>query len=71
MLFVSTEEFTATAATVTECYFKVTVHSFGGILRDERLSMVFFECRDLSMLRNQFFLDLFRLNPKQTRSKLP
>lgn len=50
MLFVSTEEFTATAATVTECYFKVTVYSFGGILRDERLSMVFFECRDLSML---------------------
>jgi hypothetical protein len=37
-------------STMTECYLKVTVHSFSGILRDGHLSMVFFKCRDLSML---------------------
>ena len=45
----------ATAATVIEYYLKVTVRSFGGILRDRRLLMVFFECRDLWTLRNHFF----------------
>ena len=45
-----TEGLTTTTATVTECYSKVTVHSFSGILRDGCLSMVFSRCRDLSML---------------------
>jgi hypothetical protein len=44
------EGFTASVCTVTECYFEVMVHSFSGILRDGRLSMVFSEYRDLSML---------------------
>ena len=47
---VSMEEFTLTAATVIEYYLKVTVRSFGDILREGRLLMVFFECRDLWML---------------------
>ena len=49
----------AKVATVTECYLKVTIHSFGGILYNRCFSMVFSECRDLSMLRNQFFLYFF------------
>ena len=44
-----TEGFTATTATVTQCYLQVTVYSFSDILRDRHLSMVFFGCRDLSM----------------------
>jgi len=45
-----TEGFTATAASVTECYLTVTDHSFSGIFRDGHLSVVFSKCRDLSML---------------------
>ena len=39
---------------MTECYFHVTGLSFGGILRDRVLSMVFYDSHDLSVVRNQF-----------------
>ena len=48
-----TEGFTALVSTITECYLTVTFHSFSGILHDGRLLMVFYECIDFSMLRNQ------------------
>jgi hypothetical protein len=35
---------------LTECYFLITVPSFGGFLRNGVLSVVFYKSRDLSML---------------------
>ena len=49
-------EATAFAPNVTECYFQVTLHSFGAILRNGGLLMVFRENGDLSMVRDQFSL---------------
>jgi hypothetical protein len=56
-----TEELTATAATVTECYLTVTDYSFSGIFRDGHLSVVFSKYRDLLMLPNQFSLYYSRI----------
>ena len=39
---------------LTECYSQFMVQSFSGILRSAKLSMVFYEDRDLWMLHNQF-----------------
>jgi hypothetical protein len=41
---------------LTEWYFQFTVQSFDGILRELKLSVVFYGERDLSMLHNQFSL---------------
>ena len=38
------------ALNVTECYIQVTSHSFNGILRSDKILMVFFGYGDLSML---------------------
>ena len=47
-------EATTFAPNVTECYIQVTLHSFDGILRSGKISMVFSGYGDLSMLPDQF-----------------
>jgi len=53
----SLTEATAFAPNVMECYIQVTLHSFDGILRSGKISMVFSGYGDLSMLPNQFSLE--------------
>jgi hypothetical protein len=50
----SSTETTAFAPNVTECYIQVMLHSFDGILRSGKVSMVFSRYGDLSMLWDQF-----------------
>ena len=52
----SLTEAMAFAPNVTECYIQVTLHSFDGILRSGKISMVFSGYGDLSILPDQFSL---------------
>jgi len=52
---------TAFGLYITECYFQFMNQFFNGILWNCKLLMVFFRCCDLSMLREQFSLELSTL----------